>query len=49
LDVVLVKGSQGSGENMVRMERAVKEMMTHPEDADKYLVRQEKEWLNQYK
>jgi UDP-N-acetylmuramyl pentapeptide synthase len=48
-DVVLVKGSQGSGENMVRMERAVKEMMTHPEDADKYLVRQEKEWLNQYK
>lgn len=48
-DVVLVKGSQGSGENMVRMERAVKEIMTHKEDADKFLVRQEKEWLNQYK
>lgn len=48
-DVVLVKGSQGSGENMVRMERAVKEMMTHPEDADKFLVRQEREWLSQYK
>ena len=47
-DVVLVKGSQGSGANMVRMERAVKAMMTHPEDADKFLVRQEKEWLSQY-
>lgn len=48
-DVVLVKGSQGSGENMIRMERAVKELMTHPEDADKLLVRQEKEWFAQYK
>lgn len=48
-DVILVKGSQGSGENMIRMERAIKEIMAHPEDADKLLVRQEPEWLAQYK
>ncbi len=48
-DVILVKGSQGSGENMIRMERAIKEIMAHPEDAGKLLVRQESEWLAQYK
>ncbi len=40
-DVVLAKGSQ-----YVRMEKAVKEIMAHPEDAEKLLVRQDKEWLN---
>ncbi len=40
--IVLVKGSQ----NTIRLERAVKVMMAHPEDAPKKLVRQEKEWLN---
>jgi UDP-N-acetylmuramyl pentapeptide synthase len=48
-DVVLIKGSQGSGENMIRMERAVAVLMAHPEDAEKFLVRQEKEWQSQYK
>ena len=48
-DVILVKGSQGSGENMIRMERAVKELMVHPEDAEKLLVRQESEWQAHYK
>jgi UDP-N-acetylmuramoyl-tripeptide--D-alanyl-D-alanine ligase len=48
-DVMLVKGSQGSGENMIRMERAVKLLMAHPEDASKLLVRQEDEWQRQYK
>lgn len=43
-DVVLVKGSQGSGKNLVRMERAVKLLMAHPEDAAKLLVRQESTW-----
>ncbi|MFA6338919.1 MAG: Mur ligase family protein [Candidatus Paceibacterota bacterium] len=38
-DVVLVKGSQG-----MRMERVVEEVMEHPEDKEKLLVRQEKEW-----
>ena len=48
-DIVLVKGSQGSGENMIRMERAVKELMAHPEDSYTQLVRQEREWQLQYK
>ena len=39
--VVLVKGSQG-----IRMERAVKEIMAHPERAAEFLVRQEEEWQN---
>lgn len=38
-DIVLVKGSQS-----VRMERVVEEVMAHPEDAGKLLVRQEEEW-----
>ncbi len=40
-DLVLVKGSQG-----MRMEKVVEEVMAHPEDIEKLLVRQEKEWLN---
>ncbi len=38
-DVVLVKGSQS-----MRMERAVKEIMAHPEQSGDLLVRQEEEW-----
>lgn len=48
-DVVLVKGSQGSGVNMIRMERAVKKILREPRDAKKLLVRQEEEWQTQYK
>ncbi len=48
-DVLLVKGSQGSGENMIRMERATKQMMAHIEDAKYLLVRQELAWEKQYK
>ena len=39
--VVLVKGSQS-----MRMERAVKALMAHPEQAADFLVRQEEEWIN---
>jgi UDP-N-acetylmuramoyl-tripeptide--D-alanyl-D-alanine ligase len=39
-DVVLVKGSQG-----IRLEKLVKEIMAHPAQASKLLVRQEKEWI----
>lgn len=39
-DVILVKGSQ----NKVRLEKLIKEIMAHPEDAEKLLVRQEKVW-----
>ena len=39
-DIVLVKGSQG-----MRMERAVEEIMAHPEDKEHLLVRQDPEWL----
>lgn len=38
-DVILVKGSQG-----VRMEKAVEELLLHPEHAEGLLVRQDKEW-----
>jgi len=38
-DLILVKGSQS-----MRMEKIVEEIMAHPEDKDKLLVRQEKEW-----
>ena len=40
-DVVLIKGSQS-----IRMERIVKEIMAHPEQAGELLVRQDKEWLS---
>lgn len=39
-DVILVKGSQ----NKVRLEKFIKEIMAHPEDGEKLLVRQEKVW-----
>jgi UDP-N-acetylmuramoyl-tripeptide--D-alanyl-D-alanine ligase len=39
-DVVLAKGSQ----NTIFMERLVEEIMLHPEDKEKLLVRQEVEW-----
>jgi UDP-N-acetylmuramyl pentapeptide synthase len=38
-DLVLVKGSQGA-----RMERVVEEIMAHPEEKEKLLVRQDSEW-----
>jgi UDP-N-acetylmuramyl pentapeptide synthase len=38
-DLILVKGSQG-----VRLEKAVEELMAHPEEKTKLLVRQEEEW-----
>jgi len=38
-DAILVKGSQG-----VRMERVVEEIMKCPEDKERLLVRQDKEW-----
>lgn len=38
-DIVLVKGSQS-----MRMERAVEEIMAHPENAESLLVRQDAEW-----
>jgi UDP-N-acetylmuramoyl-tripeptide--D-alanyl-D-alanine ligase len=38
-DIVLVKGSQG-----IRMERAVEELLANPQDKEKILVRQDKEW-----
>jgi UDP-N-acetylmuramoyl-tripeptide--D-alanyl-D-alanine ligase len=40
-DLILIKGSQS-----MRMERVVEEIMAHPENKEKLLVRQEKEWLN---
>jgi UDP-N-acetylmuramoyl-tripeptide--D-alanyl-D-alanine ligase len=39
-DLVLVKGSQG-----VRMEKIVEEIMAHPNEKSKLLVRQDKKWL----
>ena len=43
-DVVLIKGSQGSGANSIRMERAVEEIMAEPERKTELLVRQDGEW-----
>jgi len=40
-DLILMKGSQG-----VRLERAVVAIMKHPEQANKLVCRQEKEWQN---
>lgn len=40
-DIILVKGSQG-----MRMEKIVEELMAHPEDREKLLVRQDAEWQN---
>jgi len=42
--VVLIKGSQGSGANSIRMERAVEEIMAEPERKTELLVRQDGEW-----
>ncbi len=39
-DIVLIKGSQS-----MRMERVVLEVMRHPENSSKLLVRQDPEWL----
>ena len=39
-DLILIKGSQS-----MRMERAVREIMAHPEQAPELLVRQDKNWL----
>lgn len=39
-DLVLIKGSQGT-----RMERAVLDIIAHPEKASELLVRQDKNWL----
>ncbi len=39
-DLILIKGSQA-----MRMERIVEEIMVHPEEKEKLLVRQEKEWI----
>lgn len=47
-DIILLKGSQGSGERMIRMERAVKVLLANPSEAEKVLVRQGPEWLKQY-
>jgi UDP-N-acetylmuramoyl-tripeptide--D-alanyl-D-alanine ligase len=47
-DVILVKGSQGSGENMIRMERATKQLMAQKDAARNLLVRQDDEWQKQY-
>ena len=38
-DIILVKGSQS-----MRMEKVVEEIMAYPEEREKLLVRQEKEW-----
>lgn len=39
-DTILIKGSQG-----VRLEKVVKKLMAHPEDAPRLLCRQDAEWL----
>lgn len=39
-DVIVVKGSQS-----IRMERAIEQIMAHPEKKEELLVRQDREWL----
>lgn len=43
-DAVLLKGSQGSGKDLIRMERATRQLMADPGRARELLVRQEDEW-----
>lgn len=43
-DVVAVKGSQGSGKDLIRTEHVTRALMAHPEDRAKLLVRQDEEW-----
>ena len=43
-DIVLAKGSQGSGDDKIRLERLVKEIMAEPLKAPELLVRQDKAW-----
>jgi len=43
-DIILIKGSQGSGTNKIRMEQTVEEIMAEPEKAGELLVRQGEEW-----
>ena len=40
-DIILIKGSQ-----FVRLEKVVEEIILHPEDKEKLLVRQEPQWKN---
>jgi hypothetical protein len=44
-DLVLIKGSQGSGENRIRMEYVTKALLVAEDMAPLVLVRQEPEWL----
>jgi UDP-N-acetylmuramoyl-tripeptide--D-alanyl-D-alanine ligase len=43
-DIIAIKGSQGSGKDLIRTERTVLEIMAHPEEKKNLLVRQESEW-----
>lgn len=43
-DLILIKGSQGSGENRIRMEEATIQLLAIPDLAPLCLVRQEEEW-----
>ncbi|HSE34916.1 MAG TPA: Mur ligase family protein [Candidatus Paceibacterota bacterium] len=43
-DAILLKGSQGSGPDLIRMERATRKLMNDPGRAHELLVRQEDEW-----
>lgn len=43
-DVLLIKGSEGKGQDMIRLEKVVKEIMREPQLAEYLLVRQSKEW-----
>lgn len=39
-DTILIKGSQS-----IRLEKAVEEVMMHPENKEKHLVRQDRDWI----